>query len=699
MPTLSLRALAPSAKPSEPEPPAVPAPHLDALVTACVWAMALLYTVIFCALSFRRYDAFLMHALDMGNMEQVIWNTFHGNPFHFTNMREHLRVEAFGTDTRLSFHVEPILLPLSLIDILNAGPKALLALQTAALATGAFAARRLARRHLAPSRAAQLIFPLAYLLYPALQAANLYEFHPVTLAAPLLIWALDFADLRRPVPFAIFGVAALCTKEEMGLVVALMALWSARRGMPLKFAVSMAVLCAAWSFVAVLIIVPAAQHAEHSTVTTSPYLTRYLNRDLTAPGKYVQVTAGTVLKYWVSHPKELADNVLGVPKLGYVHRLLVPAGYLSLLSPLTILISLPSFLIILFSTDQHMYGGLGHYSAEFVGVLIASAIFGLAWLASFLETRGRQRRHIIAAGSIFLLLMSVSNSRVNGFGPLDDSFEWPALTAHVRLTDQMLAMIPPSAPVSAQDTLDPHVSDRAGVYLFPDTADAQYVALDVSANPIPSTPDDQHSIVLSMLASRRWDVLFADDGLLLLRRRAHPLATSPVLPAALYTFALQAHPAIQYPLRVVASNGLELLGYTITRRETVNLRMPDVVLTTYWQADRPVSEEISIPSTVTNEQGDFHTLYGENTAALDWLPAARWKPGQVVAVTTVNMGIAATLPGTSRACFGVFTGHQLRFSPGAGLPLRVEDSSGASGWTRLEANGHALCVGNFPVIF
>src|SRR6185437_12748344 len=106
MASLSPRAPAPSPNPSDPTPAHSPSPRLDALVTACVWAMACLYTVVFCAVSFRRYDAFLMHALDMGNMEQVIWNTFHGRPFHFTNMREHLRVEAFGTDTRLSFHVE-----------------------------------------------------------------------------------------------------------------------------------------------------------------------------------------------------------------------------------------------------------------------------------------------------------------------------------------------------------------------------------------------------------------------------------------------------------------------------------------------------------------------------------------------------------------------------------------------------------------
>ncbi|HVC80309.1 MAG TPA: DUF2079 domain-containing protein [Chloroflexota bacterium] len=661
--------------------------------------MTVLYAVVFAAISFRRYDAFLMHSLDMGNMEQAIWNTFHGHPFHFTNMRQHLRIEAFGTDTRLSFHVEPILLPLSLIEIANAGPKALLLLQTLVLASGAFAAQRLAHRHLGPSRLAEVAFPAAYLLFPALQAANLYEFHPVTLAAPLLFWALDFADLGRPAPFALFGLAALGTKEEIGLVVALMALWSIRRGMPPRMALAMAVVCAAWSLIAVLAIVPAAQRHEHSTVTSSPYLTRYLNRGLTAPGQYVHVTVGDVARYWLSHPKELADNVLGAPKRGYVQRLLAPAAYLSLLSPITLLISLPSFLLIIFSTDQHMYGGVGHYSAEFVGIVVGSAILGLAWLAVYLAGRGVSRRRVITVGSIFLLLISVANTRVNGFSPGAAAYEWPPISAHVRLTDQMLALVPANTPVSAQDTLNPHLSDRAGIYLFPDTSDAQYVALDMAANPIPSSPDSQYRIVRTMLASRRWDVLFASDGLLLLRRRARPLATAPILPSAFYTFAIQAHPVIEYPLRVMASDGLELMGYTISRRETVNLRMPDVVLTMYWRATRPLTQSVSFPTAVTNETGRINGLSGQNAGAVDWLPVDRWRLGQTVAVTTVNMGVSATLPGTARVCLGVTNGNPGQVGIAAALPLRIEQVSRASGWVQPQWGGRALCVGTVPVIF
>jgi uncharacterized membrane protein len=650
-------------------------------------------------MSFRRYDAFFMHALDMGNMEQVIWNTFHGNLFHFTNMRNHLDMEAFGTDTRLSFHVEPILLPLSLIQILNAGPKALLVLQTAILATGAFPARRLARRHLAPSRLAQTVFPLAYFLYPALQAANLYEFHPVTLAAPFLLWALDFADLRRPLPFAIFGLAALCTKEEIGLVVALMALWSIRHGMPLKFALGMAAACVVWSFIAVLVIVPTAQRAEHSSVTSSPYLTRYVDRGMTAPGQYVQVTTGTVIRYWLTHPADLFNNTVNAPKLGYTHRLLVPAAYFSLLSPLTLLISLPSFLIIILSTDQHMYGGVGHYSAEFVGILIASAILGLAWLASYLSGRGFERRRVITAGSLVLLVLSVSNTKVNGFGPLTDSFEWPALDAHTRLTQQMLSLIPADAPVSAEDTLDPHLSDRADIYLFPDTSDAQYVAMDASVNPTPDTAGQLYTAITTMLASKNWNILFANDGLLLLRRSADPLPAAPTLPQAFYTFVLPTQPAIQYPLSATVDGDLELVGYSIARRETVNLRTPDVILTTFWTVDHPISSPFTIVASLTNQNGSVAVLNGNNDTALDWVPSKLWKPGQVIAVTTSNLDVIQSVPGTARVCFGVAAGQVPRSPATDTLPLTVGAITAKSGWAQLETDGHDLCVGDIPIVF
>ena len=96
------------------------------------------YTLLFGWLSLRRYATYQMHALDMGNMGQAAWNTLHGNPFYFTNMRlDFYHIEAWGTTSRLSFHVEPIFPIFSLQLSDPSGPESLLVLQTIALAAGA----------------------------------------------------------------------------------------------------------------------------------------------------------------------------------------------------------------------------------------------------------------------------------------------------------------------------------------------------------------------------------------------------------------------------------------------------------------------------------------------------------------------------------------------------------------------------------
>ena len=671
----------------------------DLAVHCIFWLLVVLYVVVFSAVSLRRYDAFLMHALDMGNMEQAVWNTFHGHPFHFTNMRQHLPIEAFGTDTRLTFHVEPILLLLSVLQVFYPGPQSLLIAQTLILASGAIAARFLVRRTLPGSRVAELAFPLAYLLFPALQAASLYEFHPVTLTAPLLLWALLFADQHRPWTFVVAALLAISCKEEIGLVVALLALWSVRRGIPYRFAITLAVLATAWSLLAVLVIVPAAQRAEHSSITASPYLTRYLDRDLTTPGHYTKVTVGTVVHYWIDHPGRLADVVLGPPKQGFVQRLLAPTGYLSLFSPLTLAISLPSFLLTILSVDQHMYGGLGHYAAEFVGILIAAAIMGLAQIALFGERMGWRRSYVISGGCAVLIVLSLANTYVNGFAPFCANFMWPTLTPHVQLGAKMLALIPSQASVSAQDTLDPHLSDRAAIYLFPDTKDAGYIALDVSASAIPSDPDQEHSIVLDLLRSRRWDVLFANDGYLLLHRRLVLAPVVPTLPATFYRFATPDNPQIEHRLRVtVAGASIELLGYSIRRTETVNLRIPDVILTSYWRAQRPIRRPMIILDYLTNVHGQINNTFADQ-AALAWHPMTAWTSGQIVAVSSLSMGIDATQPGFVQACLAVrATSTSLNLRQGR-LPLTILSTPDHNTSYELHEDGVVLCLDHLPVVF
>ena len=57
--------------------------------------------VTFGSLSILKHERFETQAFDLGNMDQAVWNTAQGRPFHFTNWE--------GGQTRLAAHVAALL--------------------------------------------------------------------------------------------------------------------------------------------------------------------------------------------------------------------------------------------------------------------------------------------------------------------------------------------------------------------------------------------------------------------------------------------------------------------------------------------------------------------------------------------------------------------------------------------------------------
>src|SRR5438093_11681188 len=94
--------------------------------------------------SMLRYDTFKATAFDLGNMDQVLWNTIHGRFFQFTNQA----IDWYGPPTRLAIHFEPIILPLSLLYVFHADPRILLVFQTLTLGSGALPVFLLTRRYI-----------------------------------------------------------------------------------------------------------------------------------------------------------------------------------------------------------------------------------------------------------------------------------------------------------------------------------------------------------------------------------------------------------------------------------------------------------------------------------------------------------------------------------------------------------------------
>jgi uncharacterized membrane protein len=182
VPLVALRS--PGARPAWP----LPEPS-DGVRRIVVWLLVALYGAFFSAFTIARHEAFDSGAFDLGFMDQAAWNTIRGNIMGVT-------IEPWQALTHLGYHFDPILIPVSLTYLIYSSPHSLLVVQSVGVALGALPVSWLARRWLG-SNAAAIVFAAAYLLYPGLQAANVYDFHAFTLSAPLLVWCFWLVGTRQ----------------------------------------------------------------------------------------------------------------------------------------------------------------------------------------------------------------------------------------------------------------------------------------------------------------------------------------------------------------------------------------------------------------------------------------------------------------------------------------------------------------------
>ena len=174
-----------------PGPPPTEAPHRrrpDRALLAVV-GMALAFSGIFSLLSVLRYRTFSTGRFDLGNMVQAVWSTTQGRFLDTTDVS--------GVQfNRLGAHVDPVLALFAPLWRVWSSPEMLLVAQALIVSTGALPAFWLGRRWLGDDRLA-VAGAAVYLLYPALQSATLFDFHPVTLAAPLLMFCIWAAEEAR----------------------------------------------------------------------------------------------------------------------------------------------------------------------------------------------------------------------------------------------------------------------------------------------------------------------------------------------------------------------------------------------------------------------------------------------------------------------------------------------------------------------
>jgi uncharacterized membrane protein/uncharacterized membrane protein YbhN (UPF0104 family) len=410
-----------------------------ATVLVLLFAMYVLY---FTVVTFLRYDHFYTGRFDLGNMAQTVWNTTQGRIFQFTNPNSTEIV------SRLAFHADFLLILIAPFYALFPTPKTLLFIQTVVVAGGSFFVYLLASDKLKNKNLA-LALAFSYLLSPSVQRANLYDFHPVTLATTFLLAMYYFYSKRNYRLFAVFAVLAAISKEQIWLIV---------------------------GFFGVLLFVKQNKRIWGSALFLGSMLMFYYLVSVAIPGAagsghfalsyYSEFGDGplSIIKTIIFSPDKILNAILERDKINYLVQIFSHTGYLSILFPFFLIFAGPDLLINLLSSNAQLHQIYYHYTAAITPFIFISTIFALFWVKTMLGGK--------ATPFLIIFVLSTALLSAYRYGPLPGSKDpntdmFTRQLANKDFIDKQLSTIPETASVAASNNVGSHLPNRQVLYTLP----------------------------------------------------------------------------------------------------------------------------------------------------------------------------------------------------------------------------------------
>lgn len=377
-------------------------------------------------LAWWRHDSFRSE-MDLAVYDQAIWKMAH---------LKWPEVSTIGWNV-FADHLSPVLVAFIPLYWLAATPLWLFAAQGVTLGLG-YLALRPALEAMGLPRGRFAPFAVAYLASPLLWNAALFEFHPTTLAVPLLLVGLGaaFRDDRRVLVLCALGLLFL--RDDLGLAVAAMALvrfWTVPRT---SRRVRLALVLGGLGWMALA--------GALATVLGS-------DRHWTFHYGYLAASPTDALLHPVRSAWRL---VLGVARLDNLTLILLgylaPLGFMPLLRPARLGLALAITLPLLASGAEQFHSPGFHYGAFVFPFLLAAA-------ASRAEVPLRVWRNpVLLPGCALALLLAI--------GP----FGWRNLakpTVDRQDARQALALVQSDDYVIATNGFAPHLSHRDDLRIFP----------------------------------------------------------------------------------------------------------------------------------------------------------------------------------------------------------------------------------------
>ncbi|MEK7192149.1 MAG: DUF2079 domain-containing protein, partial [Patescibacteria group bacterium] len=401
-----------------------------------IWLMIAAYIAVFGLIASLRHYNFQTQTWDLTAFVQTFWNAAHGRGL-VNNVEQ--------VHNHLGLHMSPWLFLLAPGYALFQTPYYLLIIQTIAIALGALPLYFLAKRVLNNQLLSRVI-AAAYLLYPGLQWANLYDFHEITFFVPLLLAAIYFSEARKWGWAALFFTLAASVKEDAILVVFFAGIYLLLKKSALadsrKTGIVIAVAALVYFILAVKVFMPAfgggvLRFDRYANLGQSPL---------------------DIVKNAAANPLLIAGTALAAQKLIYLFWLFLPVAFLPLFSWRSLILLAPGLAENLLTNYKFQFSGLYHYDA----ILIPGIFVGVVYGAEFLLRNWPKKEKII----FWLLAASMSAGFLirSPLGPAAFPKEYFQFNQTWEDYRKLAALVPDGLTVAAVTNLVPHLSHREHIY-------------------------------------------------------------------------------------------------------------------------------------------------------------------------------------------------------------------------------------------